>query len=191
MAVGEERDTFHVRSSTICLSAHERSVHFFIELIRIIIYRAVFDIIRMIPSLTVFADYISNRTENERRIEKAIRFVKKKKKKEETSDQRGSVRSASRILIIDRGAKFFFFLFARFKSQPALISRALRRDKFTRRTCYHSRGTLTAFIHRRWQTREGCQRARAGIRGIRGRMSMKGGDFSISYSPLSPRYKCK
>lgn len=30
------------------------------------------------------------------------------------------------------------FFFAWFKSQPVLISRAFRRDKFTQRTCYHS-----------------------------------------------------
>lgn len=89
-----------------------------------------------------------------------------------------------RILIIEGWIFLFFFLFARFKSQPALISRALRRDKFTWRTCYHS-WHPHAFILGDERERVASERGRR----VRGRMSMKGGDFSISYS--SRRRKCK
>lgn len=119
---------------------------------------------------------------------------KRRRKKKKNPDHAGP--SASRILIIDRGGEVFFFVFARFKSQPTLISRALRRDKFTRRTCYHSRGTPHAFIldGGEERVRRGGAGEAAGSEGRReagGRtVSMKGaGDFSISHS--SRRYKCR
>lgn len=80
--------------------------------------------------------------------------------------------------------RWISFFFAQFKSQPTLISRALRRDKFTWRTCYHS-WHPHAFILGDERERVANERGRR----VRGRMSMKGGDFSISYS--SRRHKCK
>lgn len=80
--------------------------------------------------------------------------------------------------------RWISFFLAQFKSQPTLISRALRRDKFTWRTCYHS-WHPHAFILGDERERVASERGRR----VRGRMSMKGGDFSISYS--SRRRKCK
>lgn len=124
---------------------------------------------------------------------------KKKEKEKKPPDHAG----LSRILIIDRerlrggGGRIEAF-FAQFKSQPVLISRALRHDKFTRRTCYHSRHPH-AFIlgggGRERVRRDGMEDEQEDERKREtpdksGRMmSMKGEDFSISHS--SRRYKCK
>lgn len=96
------------------------------------------------------------------------------------------VRLCWEYLSLTKGHIFFlfFFFFAQFKSQPMLISRALRHDKFTWRTCYHS-WHPHAFILGDERERVASERGRR----VRGRMSMKGGDFSISYS--SRRRKCK
>lgn len=84
--------------------------------------------------------------------------------------------------------RWISFFLAQFKSQPTLISRALRRDKFTWRTCYHS-WHPHAFILGDERERVASKRGRR----VRGRMSMKGGDFSISYSSrlaVSAREPC-